>query len=78
MDDREKNNLASELLELLNEDSRMPDFPAKQQTEREINTIIEKSTVTETEFIARRRDMEEISDFFCRDSRRYDKGFEVY
>lgn len=78
MDDREKNNLASELLELLNEDSRMPDLPAKQQTEREINTIIEKSTVTETEFIARRRDMEEISDFFCRDSRRYDKGFEVY
>ena len=78
MDDREKNNLASELLELLNEDSRMPDLPAKQQTEREINTIIEKSTVTEAEFIARRREMEEISDFFCRDSRRYDKGFEVY
>lgn len=78
MDDREKNNLASELLELLNEDSRMPDLPAKQQTEREINTIIEKSTVTESEFVARRRDMEEISDFFCRDSRRYDKGFEVY
>lgn len=78
MDDREKNNLASELLKLLSEESSAPVFSAKPDAEREINTLIEKSTVTETEFVAKRRDMSEISDFFCRDSRRYDKGFEVY
>lgn len=78
MDDREKNNLASELLALLNEDKSEPKSSAKPEAEREINTLIEKSTVTETEFVAKRRDMSEISDFFCRDSRRYDKGFEVY
>lgn len=78
MDDREKNNLASELLALLNEERSAPVASAKPVAEREINTLVEKSTVTETEFIAKRRDMSEVSDFFCRDSRRYDKGFEVY
>ena len=78
MDDKEKNNLASELLKLLYEESPAADIPAKMQTVREINTLVEKDYVAETEFVARRRDMTEISDFFCRDSRRYDKGFEVY
>lgn len=29
-------------------------------------------------FIVRRRDMSFVSDYFCRDARRYDNGFELY
>ena len=78
MDNKEKMKLASELLELLNEETEISEAAVYKETETEVNTVIEKASITETEYIARRRDMEELSDFFCRDSRRYDNGFEVY
>lgn len=78
MDNKEKLKLASELLELLNEETEISEAAVYKETETEVNTVIEKASITETEYIARRRDMEELSDFFCRDSRRYDNGFEVY
>ncbi len=78
MDDREKNELASQLLVLLY-DSSKTDAPAVfENTETAVNTIVEKTEISETEYVVRRRDMAEVSDFFCRDSRRYDNGFEVY
>ena len=78
MDDREKNELASQLLALLYDEPKT-DAPAVfENTEAAVNTIIEKTEITEAEYVVRRRDMAEVSDFFCRDSRRYDNGFEVY
>lgn len=29
-------------------------------------------------FVVRRRDMSFLSEYFCRDARRYDNGFELY
>lgn len=78
MNDREKLNLASELLKLLGEDAAVSRNTETVQTIKETETVIESGTVTETEYVPRRSDMAEISDFFCRDSRRYDNGFEVY
>ena len=78
MDDREKSELASQMLALLYDEPRS-DAPAVfENTEAAVNTIIEKTENTYTEYIVRRRDMAEVSDFFCRDNRRYDNGFEVY
>lgn len=78
MDDRERRVLAAQLLEQLGNEHVDEKITRLDETEHTVREIIEKSTVNETEYIARRHDMVQISDFFCRDSRRYDSGFEVY
>lgn len=78
MDDKEKRKLASELLYKLSDVEGGEKTADNIQTENTVREVIEKTAVTETEYVARRKDMLEISDFFCRDNRRYDSGFEIY
>lgn len=78
MDDKEKRKLAEELLYKLSYDAGNTKTADTIQTENTVREVIEKTAETETEYVARRKDMVEISDFFCRDSRRYDSGFEIY
>lgn len=78
MDDKEKRKLAAELLCKLSDDAENTKTADTIQTENTVREVIEKTAETETEYVARRKDMVEISDFFCRDSRRYDSGFEIY
>lgn len=78
MDDNERKKLAAELLYKLGDEQKITKTADTIQTENTVREVIEKTEVTETEYVARRKDMVEISDFFCRDSRRYDSGFEIY
>ena len=78
MDDNERKKLAAELLRRLGQERENEKSSDTIQTENTVREVIEKTELRETEYIAKRRDMVEISDFFCRDSRRYDSGFEIY
>ena len=78
MDDNERKKLAGELLYRLGGERGREKTADRIQTENTVREVIEKTELSETEYVARRRDMVEISDFFCRDSRRYDSGFEIY
>lgn len=78
MDGKEKRKLAEELLYKLSATDGDTKTADTIQTENTVREVIEKTAETETEYVARRKDMVEISDFFCRDSRRYDSGFEIY
>lgn len=78
MDDNERRKLAAELLERLGQEQNNEKSSDTIQTENTVREVIEKTELTETEYVPKRRDMVEISDFFCRDNRRYDSGFEIY